>query len=371
MVNALIKWSLHNRLIVILGACAASPSRVHSALRSQRRGLPGHGRRLPSSRSSARAGAMIPEEMEAAGPAFRWRRPNFLAGVASWKTLRANRRLERRKVSSSPTAPTTGRPGKGPEPDQYCLDLPKGTFVRRLRPGPAGEIRRHVLEAPGYTTNQLRAAQDWVLNRPKPWSPAMIDVVGFGGRSSWYRVCSIPPPQAVRRGDDGSGGEGHRTLELQRRRRHPDPRDASRTTFGRSGLLGRGIDPLDPANVERAAVIEAEKLDDIRDVVITISPTARRSMFGKSPQVIVGHRPRLGKVGRGAENDVVEGIVMMRKYEKSLPTANAVTAKMKEIEQTKLLPKGMKLKVFNQRTDLVHVTTHNVIHNLVVGIGLA
>ena len=57
----------------------------------------------------------------------------------------------------------------------------------------------------------------------------------------------------------------------------------------------------------------------------------------------------------------------MRKYEKSLPTSEAVAEKMKEIEQEKLLPEGMKLQVFNQRTDLVHVTTHNVLHNLVVG----
>ena len=57
----------------------------------------------------------------------------------------------------------------------------------------------------------------------------------------------------------------------------------------------------------------------------------------------------------------------MRKYEKSLPTAEAVAEKMKEIEREQLLPRGMKLRVFNQRTDLVEVTTHNVFHNLVEG----
>ena len=64
---------------------------------------------------------------------------------------------------------------------------------------------------------------------------------------------------------------------------------------------------------------------------------------------------------------MIEGIVLMRKYEKSLPTAEAVEAKLKEIEREKLLPKGMRIKIFNQRTDLVHVTTDNVLHNLVVG----
>ncbi len=84
-------------------------------------------------------------------------------------------------------------------------------------------------------------------------------------------------------------------------------------------------------------------------------------------QVVIGFQPRLGIVGRGAEDDVVEGIVLMRKYEKSLPTAEAVAEKMAEIDREHLLPKGMKLRVFNQRTDLVEVTTHNVLHNLVEG----
>ena len=66
----------------------------------------------------------------------------------------------------------------------------------------------------------------------------------------------------------------------------------------------------------------------------------------------------------------MEGIVLMRKYEKSLPTSEAVEAKLKEIEEEKLLPNGMTIRIFNQRTDLVHVTTQNVLHNLVVGVAL-
>ena len=65
----------------------------------------------------------------------------------------------------------------------------------------------------------------------------------------------------------------------------------------------------------------------------------------------------------------MEGIVLMRKYEKSLVAANAVGEKLREIERRHLLPRGMSIRVFNQRADLVHVTTHNVLHNLVVGHG--
>ena len=87
-------------------------------------------------------------------------------------------------------------------------------------------------------------------------------------------------------------------------------------------------------------------------------------------KVVIGYQPRLGVVGRNGENDVVEGIVLMRKYEKSLPTSEAVEKKINEINESNLLPKGMKIVAFNQRTDLVKVTTENVVHNLVVGMGL-
>ena len=68
---------------------------------------------------------------------------------------------------------------------------------------------------------------------------------------------------------------------------------------------------------------------------------------------------------------MVEGIVLMRKGRASRCRPPRRSARSStEIEREKLLPEGMKIRVFNQRTDLVHVTTHNVLHNLVVGMGL-
>ena len=67
---------------------------------------------------------------------------------------------------------------------------------------------------------------------------------------------------------------------------------------------------------------------------------------------------------------MVEGIVLMRKYDKSLVTSQKVLEKIDQLNSGKLLPKGMRLRIFNQRTELVHVTTHNVLHNLVVGMAL-
>ena len=115
--------------------------------------------------------------------------------------------------------------------------------------------------------------------------------------------------------------------------------------------------------------IEVEKLEDIQDVVVTTHDNM--PVYVKQiAKVVIGYQPRLGVVGRNGENDVVEGIVLMRKYEKSLPTSEKVKEKIDHLNTSGLLPKGMHIRIFNQRTELVNVTKHNVIHNLLVGMGL-
>ena len=135
------------------------------------------------------------------------------------------------------------------------------------------------------------------------------------------------------------------------------------------GYLGEGRDSLDPAVADHAYAIEVEKLEDIQDVVVT-SYNNMPVYVKQIAKVVIGYQPRLGVVGRNGENDVVEGIVLMRKYDKSLPTSERVLEKIEQLNTGKLLPKGMHIRIFNQRTELVHVTTHNVLHNLVVGMGL-
>ncbi len=209
--------------------------------------------------------------------------------------------------------------------------------------------------------------------------PGVIDVTGFGGTVKQYQVLidtrllrqyNITLQQvedAISRSNANVGGD---ILTL-----------GSQSHIVRAiGLLGGGKDSLDPAEVQNALLIEAEKLQDIQDVVIAVTnglPIYVRQIA----KVEIKHRPRLGVVGRYLkevdgrpevrdEDDVVEGIVLMRKYERSLRVSEKVAEKMAEIQSSEILPPGMRLKVFNQRTDLVHVTTHNVLHNLVVGMAL-
>jgi cobalt-zinc-cadmium resistance protein CzcA len=365
MVRAIITWSLHNRLIVLLGTLALIAAGIHSANNLNVEAYPDP--TPPLVEVITQNPGASPEEMERligipletalnGMPGLEDMRSTSVAGLNDIKCQFAygtDYKSARQEVINRIGAVSNLPPGVTPGLSPWS---------------PTGEIVRYVLEGPGYTTNQLKAVQDWVLTRALKTVPGVIDVTGYGGTVKQYQVLVSPRllkqynvtlqqvEDALSRSNANVGGD---VLML----------GSQAHNVRAVGLLGRSKDPLDPANVDRAFAIEAEKLDDINKVIVATSggvPIFVRQVA----QAVIGHRPRLGIVGRGPENDVIEGIVLMRKYEKSLPTAKAVAAKIKEIEDEKLLPKGMKIKVFNQRTDLVHVTTYNVLHNLVVGMAL-
>ena len=92
-------------------------------------------------------------------------------------------------------------------------------FVNNLPPGatpglspwsPTGEIVRYLLEGPKYNLNQLKAVQDWVLNRALKTVPGVIDVTGFGGTVKQYQILLDPQLIGAVRGHDGAGRGRHR-----------------------------------------------------------------------------------------------------------------------------------------------------------------
>ncbi len=365
MVRAIIAWSLHNRFLVILGAFALISVGSYSALNLNVEAYPDPTPPLVEV-ISQNPGAS-PEEMERlVGIPLE----TGLNGMPGLEDLRSTSIAGLNDIKCQFAYGTDYWAARQEVLNRiHTVDLPEGVKPELSPWSPTGEIVRYVLEGPGYTPNQLKSVQDWVLTRIFKQVPGVIDVVGFGGTIKQYQVLldtrllkqyGVTMQQvedAIARSNANIGGDVL-TMGMQAH------------NIRAIGLLGRGVDPLDPANVARAAVLEAEKLDDLRDVVIATSPDGTPIYVRQVAQVIVGHRPRLGKIGRAHEDDVVQGIVMMRKYEKSLPTANAVQAKIDELNRGGLLPNGMKLVPFNRRTDLVHVTTHNVLHNLLVGVGL-
>ena len=366
MVRAIIAWSLQNRLIVLLGTFALIGVGMNAALNLNVEAYPDP--TPPLIEIISQNPGASPEEMERlvgipletvlnGMPGLVDLRSTSLAGLNDIKCqftyetdYDAARQEVRNRLATVEGLPSGVKPGLSPW-------------------SPTGEIVRYVLEGPSYTTNQLKAVQDWVLNRVLKQVQGVIDVTGYGGTVKQYQVLIDPRllhrygvtmqqvEDAISRSNANVGGD---ILTL-----------GSQSHNVRAiGLLGGGIDPLDAEHVSDGFLLEADKLDEIGSIVLGDTTDGTPLYVRQVAKAVIGHKPRLGIVGRGVEDDVVEGIVLMRKGEKSLPTAEAVADKFREIEEEKLLPPGMSIKVFNQRTDLVHATTHNVLHNMAVGMGL-
>ena len=86
--------------------------------------------------------------------------------------------------------------------------------------------------------------------------------------------------------------------------------------------------------------------------------------------VEVGHAPRLGMVGKDSQDDVVQGIVLMRYGGETPPTLEGIHQRVEHIKADKVLPPGMEIKTYYDRGDLVKLTTHTVLENLLVGMAL-
>ncbi len=365
MVQAIIHWSLHNRFIVVLGALALIGVGGVSAMNLNVEAYPDP--TPPLVEVITQNPGASPEEMERlVGIPLE----TALNGMPGLEDLRSTSIAGLNDIKCQFAYGTDYWTARQEVLNRIAsVDLPEKVRPELSPWSPTGEIVRYVLEGPSYTTNQLKSVQDWVLNRIFKQVPGVIDVVGFGGTIKQYQILldtrlmlqygltMREVEDAVARSNANVGGD----ILAMGTQAH---------NVRAIGLLGRGIDPLDPESVEKYPSLEAEKLDDIRDVIVATPEGGAPIYVRQIARVIVGHRPRLGKIGLGNQDDVVEGIVMMRKYEKSLPTAEAVQAKIAEINEGGVLPRGMRVIAFNRRTDLVHVTTHNVLHNLLVGVGL-
>ena len=86
--------------------------------------------------------------------------------------------------------------------------------------------------------------------------------------------------------------------------------------------------------------------------------------------VTVGNEPRLGIAGMDEENDIVQGIVLMRRGAESMPTIQRVEAEVQKINTSNILPPGVKIERIYDRKDLINVTTHTVLRNMLSGIVL-
>lgn len=224
-------------------------------------------------------------------------------------------------------------------------DLPDGV-VPEVQPlyGPTGEVYRYTLQSDRHTVRELKTLQDWFIERRLRSVPGIADIVSFGGEVKTFEV-SVNPNQLVQYGI--SPIELYEAISESNVNVGGDIIEKSSQAY-----VVRGIGLIN--NVEEIGNIVVKNIHGTPILVRHVA-TVRESC-----------QPRLGQVGVGAENDVVEGIVVMRKGENVDKVLAALKEKFVEIQQE--LPEGVSIKPFYDRADLVQMSVKTVMKNVIEGI---
>jgi cobalt-zinc-cadmium resistance protein CzcA len=228
-------------------------------------------------------------------------------------------------------------------------NLPNGAQPQISPTSPIGEIFRYrVVGPPNYSVTDLKTLEDWVLERRFKAVPGVIDVTGWGGKTKTYDIAidqrklmgyGLSVPQVLQALGNANINVGGQTVN-----------------FGAQSAVVRGVGLIHSA-------------DDIRHTLITNNQGAP-VLIGDVAAVSIGNLPRLGIAGYDDVDDIVQGIVLMRRGAESIPTIKRVEAEVDKVNRSGLLPPGVSIQRIYDRSDLIHVTTHTVLHNMVAGIVL-
>ena len=225
------------------------------------------------------------------------------------------------------------------------LPLPAG-IVPSINPdNPIGEIYRYTVQSPDHNLMEEKEVEDWIAEKQFKTVPGIEDVEGFGGLTKEYHV------------DVDADKLTHYQMSL-----------STLTSSIANANINVGGSYLDVG--EQALDVRGigfiRSLDDIENITLNTS-NATPVRVRELADVSVGYAPRLGIVGMGDRNEVVEGIVLMRKYGDTLKTLDGVEAKAKQLNTSGMLPKGFKLVPYYDRRGLVYTTLRTVFENLSLG----
>ena len=211
--------------------------------------------------------------------------------------------------------------------------------------GPTGEIFRYTVQGKNQSSVELLTEQTWVIDRQLRSIPGVADLVAFGGADRTYEITVDPVKlaqyditplevyNAVSKSNINVGGD---VIEKN----------------GQAYVV-RGIGLLD-------------NIKDIENIIvdnINGTPILVKNLATVSPS----HVPRVGQAGLDENDDVVEGIVVMRKGENPREVLKRVKAKVAELNE-KILPPDIKMVTFYDRDNLMDYCTETISHNLIEGI---
>jgi heavy metal efflux system protein len=221
---------------------------------------------------------------------------------------------------------------------------------------PVGQIYFYTLRStnPSYDVMELKSIEDWTVEKNFKAVPDVVDVASFGGPTREYQV-RVDPNKLIAYGLSLSQVEQQLT--------------SNNANAGGSFIEG---------GLQQINVREVGLVGNVRDIENTVIMTKNGTPLRVKDIATVSQGPkiRLGQFARAIHredgtivdnDDVVSGIVLLRKGANADEALAGIHEKVKELNDH-LLPPGVKVVPFIDRSDLVHYTTHTVLHNLTEGI---
>ncbi len=233
------------------------------------------------------------------------------------------------------------------------IGLPQGIVAGISPENPIGEIYRYSIESPDHDLIAEKEVEDWVLEKQLKTVPGVLDVSGFGGLTKEYHVnvnpqklnyYQVPLSTLISSISNSNTNVGGNYL-----------------TVGEQAFDVRGIGFI-------------HSLDDIGNIVLSTNKSTPIRIANVA-DVSIGYSPRLGIVGMAQRNgldrdEVVTGIVLMRRGGNTLQTLKGVEDKVAQINRSGMMPRGYKVIPYYDRTGLVDTTLRTVMENLTVGMAL-
>src|SRR6201994_1223309 len=227
--------------------------------------------------------------------------------------------------------------------------LPNGALPQISPLSAIGEIYRYRLAGPpDYSVLDLKTLQDWVLQRRFRAVPGVIDVTGWGGKTKTYELqvdfnkliaYGLTLPQLLQAVGNSNINVGGSTVNI-----------------GAQSAVVRGVGLI-------------RSIDDLANTMVSQSG-GNPVLVKDIATVTVGEKPRLGIAGLDQNDDIVQGIVLMRRGEQRLPTITRVEELANQINNSSILPPGVHIERIYDRKDLIQTTTRTVLENMTLGIVL-
>src|SRR6185295_15576537 len=215
--------------------------------------------------------------------------------------------------------------------------------------GTISEIFRYQLKGPPeMDVMQLKTLQDWVVERRLRMVPGVSDVLVLGGKTKEFqaeidltrmRAFGVSIPQIVNAIATNNANVGGRTIAM-----------------GEQAVNVRGVGVV-------------RTLEDIGNIVLA-QQGGVPVLVSDVAKIQIGFTPRLGIAGRDDTTDVVTGIVLMQKFERTMDVVRNVRAAVERMNTDGTLPPGVHIDAFYDRGDLVSITVQTVLHNMLFGIAL-